>query len=261
MKRILNITIALLALCFPLFAQNIGSWDEIAKNSFGELIALSMHRNELGCFRADSLINTFTDNALGAKISLENPLKPVIEDPDRIHLLDTGTRKIITWDRFLNLHTITPLHEDILSPSAFTVSSEHDWLIYDEFREQVVQIHSGEIYPQVWGSKNFAPDIELFSIKDMILIHEKSKNKLIICDNIGNALNEFGIPDSISVSRLFPLTEQGFILTSNNSIFLWKPHSDLLRYLGDIEHVIYVDQPSTSAYRVITRDGAIHYLP
>ena len=261
MKRIPHILVLFLLFSSSAFAQNIGSWDEIAVNSFGELITLSKNRSELGRFRADTLINSFTDNALGTRLSLEDPLKPIIDDPDRIHLLDMGTRSIITWDRFLNLHAITPLHEDIISPTAFTVTSEHDWLIYDEFSELIFQVHAGENYPQEWGVDILSQNIELYALEKKVLIHERDTQTLTLCDENGVTLLQGVFADSLNVFRVFPLTTENIVLSCEKGLFLWKPQDKDLRYLSDIKNPIYIENLNETVFKVITRDGEILYLP
>lgn len=256
------LAIVLLTACF-LFAGNnkISPCDEVVINAFGEIFTFSKNRNELQRYKDLVLINSFKDDGLGSKLSLEDPLKPVSEDPDMIHILDMGTRTIITWDRFLNLHAITSLHQTIISPSAFVVTSEHDWLIYDDHREQILQIHSGESYPLSWGNKNYSFGIELFSVQHRVLIHQKYKNILSFSDENGKTLSNHALPDSLKIERIFPLNLNEIVILSSDGLFLWKLPQKSLCYLSNIKNVIHVDNFSTSSLRVITRDGAINYLP
>lgn len=230
-------------------------------NGFGEIFTLSKNRHELQRYKDLVLINSFKDNGLGSKLSLEDPLKPISEDPDMIHILDAGTRTIITWDRFLNLHALTPLHQNIISPSAFALTSEHDWLIYDDYREQILQIHSGESFPLTWGSKNYPSDIELFSVKNRVLIHQKYMNILSFADENGKTIKDHILPDSLNIERIFPLNLNEIAILSTQGLFLWKLPEKSLRYLNNTKNVISVDRFSKSSLRVITRDGAINYLP
>lgn len=263
MKHFLKILTIILLTGLYLFAQNnkIAACDELMINAFGEIITLSNDRNELQRYKNLNLINSFKDDALGSKLSLEDPLKPVSEDPDMIHILDMGNRSIITWDRFLNLHSITALHENIISPSAFAVTSEHDWLIYDDYREQILQIHSGESYPLIWGSKNYSSDIELFSIQERVLIHQKDMNILSIADEDGHTIIDYNMPDSLKIERIFPINLNEIAILSSKGLFLWKLPQNSLRYLSNTKNVISVDRYSKSSLRVITRDGVINYLP
>lgn len=235
--------------------------DEAALNSFGDVITLSQDDGTLRRYVKGKLMNAFYSQSYGAKIGLREPLRPVLDEPDIIYLLDAANNTVISWDRFLNIHSITPLNEDILSPQAFTVTSEHDWLIYDSFYDHIIQIQPGENYAIEWGDKNISGDIDLYSVDQHVLIFLKDKQQLRYCDEKGRTLVEYDLPDTLNIKKIFPLDSESVGLSNDSTLYIWKPQSNLIRYRTDLEHVIFMGHLQDNQYLLITQDGDVFTIP
>ncbi|MCF7833470.1 MAG: hypothetical protein K9N05_07845 [Candidatus Marinimicrobia bacterium] len=264
MKQIsFTICVLLILIGLPLHADilTIAPCDKATVNIFGDIITLSDDEGILRRYVKGKLINVFSSNKYASKINLVEPLKPVLDEPDKIYLLDAANNTVISWDRFLNIRSITPLHKDILSPQAFTVTSEHDWLIYDDFYDHIIQIHPGEGYPTRWGDKSVSGEIDLFSFEQFVLIFLKNKKIIRISDEDGTSLNEFILPDSLNITQVFPLGRKTIGLANDKSLYIWKPESKMLRYLTDFENVIYFGPSQNNQYLLISQDGDVLTTP
>lgn len=260
--KYLTITLLLL-LSFPLFADvlSFAPCDEVTVNLFGDIITLSKNEGILRRYVKGKLMNVFSSRDYASKISLNDPLRPILDEPDKIYCLDLASNTVISWDRFLNIHSITPLHEDILSPQAFTVTSEHDWLIYDNFYDQILQVHPGEKYLIEWGDKNVSGNIELLSVDQRVLIFFKDIQKLRFSDEEGRTLAEYAIPDSIKAHKIIPINKNSLYVISDSQVYIWKPIDNTFRYLIDLEGVIYAGQLQEKLHVLITKDGEVLSIP
>ncbi len=234
--------------------------DEAVMNLFGDIITLSRREGSLRRYVDDQLVYVFSGTALSNKLILQEPLRPVLDEPDKIYVLDAATAQIIAWDRFLNVHTTTPLHDDIISPAEFTVTSEHDWLIYDDFYNHIVQIHPNGHFPYRWSDKPVSGDIHLYTIGHYVLLYLKDYRQLRICDNNGTTLSEYLLPDSLDVLRMLPLNMQSVGLVCENGVYLWKPKEKSCRYLSTMQDVIFM-HAEKSSYTLINRQGTVITIP
>ncbi len=238
----------------------IAPCDEVAINIFGDQICLSQNEGVLRRYVDGKMKNIFSSQNLTGKLTLQYPLRPILDGADNIYMLDAATNTVIGWDRFLNIHSVTPLHEDILSPIDFTVTSEHDWLIYDDFYGQILQIHPGDGFFTDWGDKPVNGEIKLFTLNNLVIVYLESDSLIRICDENGTTLNEFSLPKELKTSKIFPLEDLTFALRSETGIFIWKPEDDLLRYLSDLKNVVYLGQQDNS-YIMISQQGAVVTIP
>lgn len=238
----------------------IAPCDEAIMNLFGDIITLSRREGSLQCYVDNQLVYVFSGKGLSNKLILQEPLRPILDEPDKIYVLDVATARIVAWDRFLNVHTTTPLHDDIISPTEFTVTSEHDWLIYDNFYNHILQIHPNEHFPYRWGDKPVSGDIHLYTIGHYVLLYLKDYRQLRICDNNGTTLGEYMLPDSLNVLRVLPLDLQSIGLVCENGVYLWKPNEKSCRYLSIMQDVIFM-HAEKSSYILISRQGTIITIP
>jgi hypothetical protein len=234
----------------------IAPCDEVAVNLFGDLICLSRDEGILRRVVGGQTRDIFSSGDLTYKMTLQDLQHPVLDGADKIYLLDEFNNVVIGLDRFLNLYSITPLHDRLLSPGAFTVTSEHDWLIYDDFYGQLWQIHPGEDFYTNWGDKTVSGDIELFSVDQVVIVYPVANKLIRIYDEEGTTLEEFSLPDSLKISRIFPVSRSVFGLQTDSGVFIWKPRDGSVRYLSDLKDVVHISRQG-SAYMLITRDGVI----
>lgn len=238
----------------------IAPCDEVAINIFGDQICLSQNEGKLERYVDGTLQHVYSGQDYANKIDLQSPIRPVIDGTGEIYVLDDATNTVISWDRFLNIRSITPLHEDILSPKDFTINSEHDWLIYDDFYGHILQIHPGKGFPTNWGDRPVSGNIKLFSIGQQVIIYLEDLKLIRICGENGATLAEYPLPEDLDVIKLFVLDNNTFGLRSKNALFIWKPEDDLLRYLSDQKNVVYLGQQDNS-YIMISQQGAVVTIP
>ena len=231
-----------------------------AVNMFGDLVCLSQETGTLRLYIQDELQDVFQSNENSSAPILQKPGQPVFDGADLIYLLDRAGQRIFAWDRYLNIHSITDLNDNIISPASFTVTSEHDWLIYDEFSGQILQILPGEGFYNDWGNEPVSGEIELFAINDYVIVYLKDMTKIRISDINGKTLYTYKLPDTLSVYRLFPLDDLSFVLTGPAGVHIWKPRSSFLLSLFDVKNVIHCSKTRTG-YRLITQEGVIITTP
>ncbi len=262
LSRILLLILLLLG-TVPIMADilTLAPCDEVAINIFGDQICLSQDEGVLRRYVNGKMMNIFSSRDITGKLSLQDPLRPILDGADNIYMLDVATNTVFGWDRFLNIRSVTPLHEDILSPVAFTVTSEHDWLIYDDFYGQLLQVHSGNGFFADWGDKPVSGDIKLFALDNLVVVYLEDKSLIRICDEKGTTLNEFSLPKTLKINKVFPLENLTFALRAETGIFIWKPENNLLRYLIDLEKVIHVSQYQDNHYLLISQDGEVLTIP
>jgi hypothetical protein len=264
--KIISRTLLLILLLFgalPIMADRltIAPCDEAVINIFGDLICLSQDEGILRRYVNGNMASIFLSQDIKGKLTLQDPLRPILDGADNIYMLDAATNTIISWDRFLNIHSVTPLHENIISPVDFTVTSEHDWLIYDDFYGQILQVHSGNGFFTDWGDKPVSGDIKLYTVDNLVIIHLEDKNQVRVCDENGTSLNEFLLPQTLKVNKVFPLENLSFALRTESGIFIWKPKNNLLRYLTDLDNVIHVSHYQDNHYLLISQDGEVLTIP
>lgn len=238
----------------------IAPCDFVSTNIFGDMICLARETGSLRRYVNDKLVDTYQSDQRSDQPLLQQPGQPVFDGADRIYLLDKANNTVIGWDRFLNLYSVTDLDDDIVSTSAFTVTSEHDWLIYDDFYGQILQILPGERFHTTWGDKPVSGSIELMTYNDLVIIHQIDPAILRIADVNGTTLQEYALPQDINVERIFPLSGSSFALAGTSGVFIWKPGDQSLRYLSDMKNTVYC-QTYKNAYRCISREGVVITIP
>lgn len=234
--------------------------DMAAVNIFEEIVCLSQESATLRTYAGDKLRDIYFSDENTSFPILQDPQQPVFDGADKIYLLDRASQIVFGWDRFLNIHSVTKLHDDIISPASFTVTSEHDWLIYDDFYGQILQIMPSENFQSVWGDKPVSGHLDLFSINDYVIIYLKDLSKIRISDVTGTTINEYALPGSIDVERLFPLNETSFALSGSGGVYIWKPLDNSLRYLSDMERIIHCSKID-NRYRLISQEGVMITTP
>ena len=265
MKRLFKTLLIVLFLlsALPVHADvlTIAPCDEVIVNLFGDQICLSKDEGVLRRYVNGKMLNIFSGQDLMGNLILQDPLRPILDGANNIYMLDAATNTVIGWDRFLNIHSVTPLHEDILSPKDFTITSEHDWLIYDDFYDQILQIHPGENFYTDWGDKPVNDEIRLFSLENQVVVYLENDSLIRICDENGTTLSEHSLPLGLKITKIFPLENLSFALKTDTGIFIWKPENNLLRYLIDLEKVIHVSQSQDNHYLLISQDGEVLTIP
>ncbi len=239
---------------------HIAPCDEVAVTVFGDLICLSQNEGKLLRYVDGKLEHVYSGQDYANKISLQSPIRPVLDGTGVVYVLDEATNMIIAWDRFLNIRSITPLHKDIISPKDFTINSEHDWLIYDDFYGYILQIRPGEGFPSNWGDRPVSGNIKLFSVDRFVIVYHEDTKRLRICDENGTTLKEHPLPDKIDVSKIFILNATTFGLRAKDGVYIWKPDDHSLRYLSNLRDVIYLSHKKTS-YVLINQQGAVVSIP
>jgi len=234
----------------------ISPCDAVSIGIFGDMICLSKDEGILKRYENGALTALYSGDTSPDDPILQEPGKPVWAGADNIYLLDAGSNTVIGWDRFLNIHSITKLHDDILSPQAFTVTSEHDWLIYDDFFGQILQVHPGDSYYTNWGDQEISGDIELYSLEGYVIIFFKDMNTLRICDEDGGVITDYILPESIALIDLFPIGINEFALSDNRGTYLWKPGDNSLRFLFNMQNTIHVSK-TDAGYRLISEEGIV----
>ena len=234
--------------------------DMVAVNIFDEIVCLSQESATLRTYTGATLRDIYFSDENTSFPILQDPLQPVFDGADRIYLLDRASQIVFGWDRFLNIHSVTKLNDDIISPASFTVTSEHDWLIYDDFYGQILQIMPSENFHSVWGDKPVNGNLELLSINDFVIIYFKDLSKIRVSDVNGTTVNEYALPGSIDVERLFPLNGMSFALSGPDGVYIWKPLDNSLRYLSDMKHVVHCSKID-KRYRLISQEGVMIITP
>ncbi|MEA2076845.1 MAG: hypothetical protein U9O95_02370 [Candidatus Marinimicrobia bacterium] len=234
--------------------------DEVTINIFGDKICLSQDEGILRRYVKGKLLNIYSGQNPAGKFILQQPLRPILDGAGNIYMLDVASNTVIAWDRFLNIHSITPLHENILSPKDFTVTSEHDWLIYDDFYGQILQIHPGNSFYIDWGDKPVSGEVKIYAVEQQVIVFLEDQKLIRICDWDGTTLKEFNLPDNFLVDKLFPLNNMTFGLRSEDGVYIWKPEDAYLRYLSDLKDVVFLEFQANS-YILISQEGAIVNIP
>ncbi len=238
----------------------IAPCDEAVMNLFGDLITLSRSDGALRRYTEGTLKNLYTGKGFGDKIILQDPLRPVLDEPDNIYVLDIAGERIVAWDRFLNVRSVTPLKNGIVSPAEFTVTSEHDWLIYDDFKSEIVQIRPRENTSFPWGDRPVSGEIRLQAIEQGVFLYLKDLRRLRISDVGGTTLKEYALPDSLSVLTVIPLNRTEFGLVCPDGTYLWKPERADCRYLSGLQDVIFL-RAENNSHILINRRGVIVHIP
>jgi hypothetical protein len=238
----------------------IAACDEAVINHFGDIITLSRHDGVLRRYTGGKLENIFSGKSFSSKLILQNPLRPVPDDPDLIYILDAANGRVIAWDRFLNVHSITPLSRNINSPAEFTVTSEHDWLIYDRFNEQILQVHPNQHYLYRWGDKPVSGDLYMFNINQHVLLHLKDMKRLRICDDKGRSIREYDIPDSLQVRRVLSLNIDRIGLVCDDGVHIWEPDKKSCRFISPLGDVVFMRTEGAS-HTLISSRGIVVTIP
>ena len=235
---------------------NIAPCDEAFISVFDDLICLSRGEGVLQRYKNGILTDRYSGDESSSKPMLTDPLRPVPGGADNIFVLDAGTNCVISWDRFLNIYSITCLDDEIWSPRAFTVTSEHDWLIYDEFFAQILQIHSGEDLYSLWGDRPISGEIDMFAFERQVAIYLKDHNLIRVCNEEGKTLDEWTLPADLKVSRIFPLSKTSFALCAETGVYIWKPKQAFYRYLSDLKNVVFCGM-SGKSYILVDQEGVV----
>lgn len=230
--------------------------DEAVINLFDDIFTLSRSEGTLRRYQKGKLLNMYSGSNSANNIIIQEPVRPVLAGPDKIYLLDAANNRIIAWDRFLNLHSITSLHKDIISASEFTVTSEYDWLIYDDYHQVILQVFPNENYPHRWGDFAVSGDIELHRLGQEVLIYLKERKRVHISDNNGTTLMEYAVPDSLDVQRIFSLGRNVFGLSCESGIYIWEPQKEMCRYLSNMPEPVFMKREN-KVYTLINRQGLI----
>ncbi|MDZ7820741.1 MAG: hypothetical protein U5N26_02385 [Candidatus Marinimicrobia bacterium] len=82
----------------------IAPCDEAALSPFGDIITLSRSGGILRRYQNGKLLNTYSGSRSADKFILQDPVRPVPDGADKIHVLDAANNRVLAWDRFLNLH-------------------------------------------------------------------------------------------------------------------------------------------------------------
>lgn len=247
----------------PLSASDtlkIAPCDEAFIGVFDDLITLSRGEGVLRRYKNGILTDRYSGDESSSRPILADPLKPVPGGADNIYILDAATNCVIAWDRFLNIFSVTYLNDEIWSPGAFTVTSEHDWLIYDKFFGQILQVHSGEDLYSLWGDRPISGEIDLIAFERQVLIYLKDQNSIRICNEEGKTLEEWNLPDGLAVSRVFPLPNMSFALCAETGVYIWKPRQTFHRYLSDLKNVVLCGM-SGKSYILVDQEGVVVTIP
>jgi hypothetical protein len=239
---------------------NIAPCDEAAVSLFGGIFTLSRSGGILRLYREGELQYQYSGTRSAGKLVLQDPLRPVLDEPDLVYVLDAGNNRVLAWDRFLNLHSVTALDGDIALAADFTVTSGHEWLIYDAFRQEILQVSPRENYLQRWGDRPVSGDIELRRCGSGVSLHLRDEQRLRIADNRGNTLQEYTLPDSLGVERVFPLDEHSFGLSCAQGLFLWEPQAGTCRLLSVLPQVVLLERQG-KGFILINREGVVIRIP
>jgi len=264
MKRFSLILILLaLVLAISLSASDtlyVAACDEVAVNIFGDQICLSQNEGKILRYVKGELKHVYSGQDYANKVGLQSPIRPILDGTGEVYILDEATNTVITWDRFLNIRSITPLHKNIISPKDFTINSEHDWLIYDDFYGDILQIRPGEGYPTNWGDRTVSGNVQLFSIDQYVIVYLEDTKLVRICDVNGTTLEEYHLPDETDVSKIFILSNHVFGLRAQDGVYIWKPEDKSLRYISNLKNVIYLGR-QLSSYILISQQGVVITIP
>ena len=238
----------------------IAPCDEVAVNIFGDQICLSQNEGKLLRYVDGKLQHVYSGQDYANKVGLQSPVRPILDGTGEIYILDDAANTVITWDRFLNIRSITPLHKDVISPKDFTINSEHDWLIYDDFYGHILQIRPGEGYPTNWGDRIVSGNVQLFSIDQYVIVYLVDMKLVRICDVNGTTLKEYHLPKDVDISKIFILNRNVFGLRVKDGVYIWKPEDTSLRYLSDLKDVIYLARQEAS-YILVNQQGVVVTIP
>lgn len=256
-------TLFALLLLLPALAADtlkIAPCDAAVIGDLGDIYTLNRGTRTLYHYRGDRELNRFSESGFGKSVNLQDPRQPLAPEADKVLLLDAAQNRVISWDRFLNLHSLTPLPEGIVSAREFAVNTEYDWLIYDAFQQEIFQVRPGERFLQRWGDRNVSGELRLFTVSGNILLFLQDRALLRFCDPNGKTLGEFPLPDSLDIRELIPLNLQFSGLVCGNGVYIWEPRSGRCRFLSDLRDVIYI-RLEKNRYTLINRHGTILILP
>lgn len=226
---------------------------------FGDLITLERNTGILRRYADNKLLMEYRSGS-GNSLTLQLPLRPVADAPERVYVLDAALNRIVGWDRFLNLHSVTPLNDDIVSPGDFTINAEHEWLIYDSFRQEIFQVYPGENYLQRWGDRSVSGEIRMHAAGDEVVIFLADRRQLRRCDVSGNTLAEYRIPDSLAVRDCIPLREKRIALLCDSGAYVWNPQNDNIRLLSAEPDIIFI-HAGDKRYTLIGSGGVLLRIP
>lgn len=238
---------------------HIAPCDAALMTVFGDVITLDRNTGTLRRYADDKLMMEYRSGS-GNSLILQTPLRPVADAPERIYLLDAALNRIIGWDRFLNLHSVTPLNDDIVSPGDFSINAEHEWLIYDSFRQEIFQVYPGENYLQRWGDRSVSGEIRMYASGEEIIIFLIDRRQLRRCDVNGNTLAEYRIPDSLAVRDCIPLREKHIALLCDAGVYVWDPANDSIRLLSAEPDIIFI-HAGDNRYTLIGSGGLLLRIP
>ncbi|MDD3095510.1 MAG: hypothetical protein WC372_06255 [Candidatus Neomarinimicrobiota bacterium] len=257
-----RILFALLLLLPALAADTlkIAPCDAAMIGDLGDIYTLNRSTRTLYRYRGDRELNRFSESGFGKSVNLQDPLRPLVPEADKILLLDAAANRVISWDRFLNLHSVTPLPEGIVSPAEFTVNAEYDWLIYDAFRQEIYQIRPGEHFLQRWGDRSVNGEIRLYTVDEHIMVFLKDRAVLRYCGHNGKTLAEYLLPDSLNIQDLIPMNAQLTGLICREGVYIWEPQGASCRLLSDLPDVIHI-RYDNKHITLINRHGTIVIFP
>jgi len=238
----------------------IAACDAAVIGDLGDIYTLNRETRTLYRYRGDRELNRFSESGFGKSVNLQDPRQPLAPEADKILLLDAAQNRLISWDRFLNLHSLTALPEAIVSAREFAVNTEYDWLIYDAFQQEIFQIRPGERFLQRWGDRSVAGELRIYKLSGNILLFLKDRAVLRFCDPNGKTLDEFLLPDIPDIRELIPLNLQSSGLVCGDGVYIWEPRSGNCRFLSDLRDVIYI-RLDKNRYTLINRHGTIVILP
>lgn len=233
--------------------------DEVVKTGFGDILTLSHDRGEI--LRYESFKKTASyGGGKSEKYLLQSPLGLCIDDPGVVYCLDRDQYAIFSWDRALNLRHVIPLAQRVLSPTGFTVTPEHDWLIYDEFSQAIYRLSPESNYYQDWGDRLYSGDVDLMSVGQSVFIFYRDRSLLILAGSEGWTREEYSLPKNLDVHQIFPFNDDQFGLVTPDGVFLWVPKKKILTRITELNKVVYIERRKIG-YLMITRDGMVVSLP
>lgn len=233
--------------------------DNVVKTGFGDIFTLSHNQGEITRYESFEKTASYGGEK-SEKYVLQSPLGLCIDDPGTIYCLDRDQYMIFSWDRSLNLHQVIPLDQRVLSPTGFTVTPEHDWLVYDEFSQVIYRLSPESNYYQDWGDRLYSGDVDLMSVGTSVFIYYHDESVLILAGSEGWTREEYTLPKNLDVHRIFPFDDDHFGLASPTGVFLWVPKKKILTQITELNNVVFIEQ-TKNGYQMITRDGMVVSLP
>ena len=232
----------------------ISPCDEAVVTIFGDLICLSANRGDIVVYSNFNPTATYGRSNTEKQILL-NPAGLSLDEPGSILVLERDSRQILSFDRFLNCRKVLPLPDEIIFPRDFTVTSEHEWLLTDDFNDRIYRFTPESNRVSIWGSGYTAGPANLIRHREAVYVFLKEEKRLRRMSAYGILQKEFFIPDTIPTQFVFPLNNKLFALSGSKGVWLWQPEKNAIQ-ISNLDKVIHVSQ-TDDLIIMIARDGTV----